>query len=144
MPFFEGPGPGPGPLYKVCYSLLGKAFEKQTKIIEEQGKKVEAVEVLKPEENKEEIKSVKGLFPKGMRTNEIKNEIDEIKKWEEKIRPQHLVYKVNKYKYDFEIWISHEYGTTRSFDDSKIVFIIVKLVWCWNRSNQFIRWFDKF
>ena len=80
MPFFEGPGPGPGPLYKVCYSLLGKAFEKQTKIIEAQGKKVEAVEVLKPEENKEEIKSVKGLFPKGMRTNEIKNEIDEIKK----------------------------------------------------------------
>ena len=71
---------GPGPLYKVCYSLLGKAFEKQTNIIEEQGKKVEAVEVLKPEENKEEIKSVKGLFPKGMRTNEIKNEIDEIKK----------------------------------------------------------------
>ena len=80
MPFFEGPGPGPGPLYKVCYSFLGKAFEKQTKIIEEQGKKVEAVEVLKPEENKEGIKSVKGLFPKGMRTNEIKNEIDEIKK----------------------------------------------------------------
>ena len=43
-------------------------------------------------------------------------------------KTQHLVYKVNKYKYDFEIWISREYGTTRSFDDSKIVFIIVKLV----------------
>ena len=60
---------------KFTYSLLGKAFEKQTKIIEEQGKKqVKALEVLKTEENKEEnkeekIKSVEGLFPKEMRTN---------------------------------------------------------------------------
>ena len=76
---------------KFKYSPLGKAFEKQTKTIEEQekqtqtieeqGKKqVEALEVLKPEENKAEIKSVEGLFPKGMRTNEIENEIDETKK----------------------------------------------------------------
>ena len=31
----------------------------------------------------EEIKSVEGLFPKGMRTNETKYEIEYIKKWEE-------------------------------------------------------------
>ena len=38
---------------KFAYSPLGKAFEKQTKTIEEQGKQqVEALEVLKPEENK--------------------------------------------------------------------------------------------
>ena len=35
--------------------------------------------------HKGDIKSVEGLFPKVMRTNEIKSEIDEIKKWEEKL-----------------------------------------------------------
>ena len=78
---------------KFTYSPLGKAFEKQTKTTEEEGKKQdEALEVLKPEENKEEIKSIEGHFPKGIRTNEIKNETDEIKKWEEKIRRKVLVY----------------------------------------------------
>ena len=32
------------------------------------------------------MKSVEGIFPKGMKANEIKNEIDKTKKWEEKIR----------------------------------------------------------
>ena len=42
---------------KFTYSPLEKALEKQRKIIEEQGKKqVEALEVLKPELNKEGIK----------------------------------------------------------------------------------------
>ena len=60
---------------KFTYSLLGKAFEKQTKMIEEQEQKqVKALEDLKTEENKEEnkeekIKSVEDLFPKEMRTN---------------------------------------------------------------------------
>ena len=52
-----------------------------------------------------------------MRTNEIKNEIDEIKKWEEKIRRKDLMkqinIKTNQYKYDFQ-----QYGTTRSFGDN--------------------------
>ena len=38
---------------KLAYSPLGKAFEKQTKIIEEQRKKqVKALEVLDPEKTK--------------------------------------------------------------------------------------------
>ena len=41
---------------------------------------VEALEVLTPEENKEETMSFERLFPKGKRTNQIKNEIDEIRK----------------------------------------------------------------
>ena len=83
---------------KFTHCLLGKAFEKQTKKIEEQGQKqVKALEVLKPEENKEEIKSVEGLFLKEMRTNEIKNEIDEIKKWEEILKGKDLKYEKNKY-----------------------------------------------
>ena len=72
---------------KFANSSLGKAFEKQTKTIEQQGKKqVEPLEDLKPDKNKDETKSVEELFPKRMRTNEINNELDEIKKWEEKTR----------------------------------------------------------
>ena len=75
-------------------------MKKRAETIEEKGKKqVKALEVLKPEEikgeNKEEIKSVEGLFPKEMRTNEIKNEIDQIKKWEETIKRKDLKYETN-------------------------------------------------
>ena len=82
---------------KFTYSTLRKAFEKLIKTTENQGtKQVEALKALKPEENKEDIKSVEGIFPKEMRTNEIKNEIDEIKKWEEKIKQKDSIYKVKK------------------------------------------------
>ena len=74
-----------------AYSPLGKAFKKQTKTIGEQGKKqAEALDVLKPHENKKGIKSVEGLFPKGMRINEIKNEINGTKKLEVRIREKIL------------------------------------------------------
>ena len=43
---------------------------------------MEALKALKPEENKEDIKSIEGIFPKYMRVNEIKNKIHEIKKME--------------------------------------------------------------
>ena len=70
---------------KFIYSPLGKAFEKQIKIIEDQEiKQVEILKALKPEENKEP-ESVEGIFPKDTRTNEITNEIYEIRKWEDKI-----------------------------------------------------------
>ena len=88
---------------KFTYSPLSKAFEKQTKTIEDQGiKQTEALKTLKQEKNKEDIKSIEKIFPKEMKTNEIKNEIDEIKKWEEKIKRKHLMYKANKYKYEYE------------------------------------------
>ena len=45
-----------------------------------------------------------------MRTNEIKNEIDDIKKWEEKIIRKNLKYKTNKCLYDFQ-----QFETIRSF-----------------------------
>ena len=65
---------------KFTYSPLGKAFEKQIKTIEDQGtKQAEDLKSLKPDEN-QELESIEGLFPKKMRNNEIKNEIDESKK----------------------------------------------------------------
>ena len=48
-----------------------------------------------------------------MRNNEIKNEIDEIKKWEEKINRKDLIYRAGKYIYDFQ-----QFETIRSFGDS--------------------------
>ena len=43
---------------------------------EDQGiKQAENLKALKPEENKEGIKSIEGIFPKDMRTNAIKNEM---------------------------------------------------------------------
>ena len=48
-----------------------------------------------------------------MRTNEIKNEITEIKKIEEKFQRTDLKYEANEYKYDFQ-----QFETIRSFCDS--------------------------
>ena len=94
---------------KFAYSHLRKAFEKQTKTIEEQGKKSK-LKLQNPEEEKNQLKN---FFPKGVRTNEIKNEIHEIKKWEEKVRRKDVIFKANKYKYDFQ-----QYETIRSFGDT--------------------------
>ena len=99
---------------KFTYSPFGKSFKKQIKTIEDQGiKQVEVLKALKPEENKEDIKSIEGIFPKDMRTDEIKIEIYEIKKWEEKIKREYLKYKTKNYTYDFQ-----QYETIRSFGGS--------------------------
>ena len=50
------------------------------------------IKALKPEESKEDIKSIEGIFPKVMGTNEIKNGIYKIKKWEDKINRRDLKY----------------------------------------------------
>ena len=90
----------------TCY-YLRQAFEKQVKTIEDQEmKQVEALKSLKPEEKKEEIKSIEEIFPEDTGTNEIKNEIYEIKKWEDKIKREDLKYKTKNYTYDFQ-----RYGT---------------------------------
>ena len=39
---------------------------------------------------------------KKIKNNEIKNELDEIKEWEEKNKWKDLIYKTNKCKYDFQ------------------------------------------
>ena len=48
-----------------------------------------------------------------MRNIETKSEIDESKKWENKNKRRDLIYKTNKYKYNFQ-----QYETIRSFSDS--------------------------
>ena len=48
-----------------------------------------------------------------MRNDEIKNEVYEIKKWENKIRRKDLKYEANKYVFDFQ-----RFKTTRSLGES--------------------------
>ena len=82
---------------KFTYSPFSKAFEKQINKIEDQWKKTWSFKTLKSYENKQDIKSTDGIFPKEMRTNEIKNKIYEIKKWKEKITQKDLKYETKKY-----------------------------------------------
>ena len=50
---------------KFTHSSLSKAFEKQIKTIQQHGmKQVEALKALKPEKNKEHIKSIEIIFSK--------------------------------------------------------------------------------
>ena len=48
-----------------------------------------------------------------MRTKEIENQIDEIEKWEEKIKGKELICRAKKYKYGFQ-----QCELIKSFGDS--------------------------
>ena len=48
-----------------------------------------------------------------MVNNETNNGIDDIKKWEENIKQKYLIYRANKYKYDFQ-----QNEAVKSFDES--------------------------
>ena len=72
-------------------------MKNKQKTIENQGiNPVEVLKALKPEEYRE-LKTIEGLFPRKIRNNEIKNELDETKKWEKKLKRKDLIYKKNKY-----------------------------------------------
>ena len=96
------------------YSSLGEALEKQTEVIDDQGKKqVEALKVLKPEDHPQKPKSIKWICSKDLENNEIKNESNKVKKSEENIHRNDLIYETNKYVYNFQ-----QFKTIRFFDES--------------------------
>ena len=66
---------------KFTYCPSGKAFEKQTKTIEDQEEKQVKAQKIKL---KQQIKSIKGIFPEGHKSVEIKNEINKVKEYEKK------------------------------------------------------------
>ena len=69
---------------KFTYSPLGKAFHKQTKTIEDQGKKqVDALKSLKPSDK--ELTPIKDFIPKEKLNPEIINEIKRIEEDEKKV-----------------------------------------------------------
>ena len=93
------------------YSALSKAIEKQ---IEYQGiKQVGDLKALKSVKNKHDIKSIDEIFPKKMKTNEIRNQIDKIKKSEEKIKRKDLKYEIKRYAYHFQ-----QFETMRFFGEN--------------------------
>ena len=55
---------------------------------------MQALKVLKPERNQQDIKSIEETFSKEIIISLIKNEVDKIKKWAEKIIRHDLKYEI--------------------------------------------------
>ena len=86
---------------------MEKAFEKQIKSVEGQGKtQVEDLKDLKPEE---QTKSVEGIFPKGYKNVEIKNEINKIKEYEKKVNKNNMINYWSKELFDFKTFKTIRY-----------------------------------
>ena len=96
---------------KFTYSSLGKAFDKQIKTIQDQGKK--QVDALKDSKLEGQTKSIEGIFPKDDENGEIKNELHKIKRYEKKVIRDNLFYESSKQIYDFKVL-----KTIRYFGDS--------------------------
>ena len=84
---------------RFTYSPLGKAFEKQIKTIEDQGKKqVDALNTLKSNNQL----TIEDVIPKNALNNdEAKKELDKIKEIEKNIDREKLIYETNEYTYSF-------------------------------------------
>ena len=94
---------------KFTYSPLGKALEKQTKTIEDQGEKqVVALESLKDSDKK--LPPIKDFIPMKNLNPEIINEIKRIEEIEKKVDRNRMVYKGTNKTYDFR-----NYKTIRAF-----------------------------
>ena len=88
---------------------MGKAFEKQTKTIEDQGKKqVDALESLKTSDK--ELPPIKDFIPIENLNLEINNEIKRIEEKEKKANRNKIVYKATNKTYDFR-----NFKTIRTF-----------------------------
>ena len=99
---------------RFTYSPLGKAFNKQIKTIEDQGKKqVDALNTLKSDNNKKlEIKN-KDIVPKSaFASDKAKEELNKILKIEKNVDREKLVHDPGKYTYDFRT-----FNTVRAFGE---------------------------
>ena len=78
---------------------MGKAFEKQIKTIEDQGKKqVEALNTLKSNNQL----TIEDVIPKNALNNEAKKQLDKIKEIEKNVDREKIVYETNEYTYSFK------------------------------------------
>ena len=75
---------------KFTYYRLEKAFEKQTKKIEDQGEK--QVKALKDLKLKEQTRLIEWIFPDSHKSVEIKNEINKVKEYEKKVSRDNMIY----------------------------------------------------
>ena len=85
---------------KFTYSPLGKAFEKQIKTIEDQGKKqVDALNTLKSNNQL----TIEDVIPNdALNNNEAKKELDKIKEIERNVDREKLIFETNEYTYSFK------------------------------------------
>ena len=85
---------------KFTYSPLGKAFGKQIKTIDGEGKKlVDALNTLKSNSQL----TIDDAIPKNALINdEAKKELDKIKEIEKNVDREKLIYEANEYKYSFK------------------------------------------
>ena len=85
---------------KFAYSPLGKAFEKETKTIEDQGKKqIDALNTLKSNNQL----TIGDVIPENTLNNyEAKKELDEIKEIEKNVDREKLIQEANEYAYSFK------------------------------------------
>ena len=99
---------------KFIYSPLGKAFNKQIKGIEDQGKKlVDALNTLKSDNNKKiEIKNEDIIPESAFTSDEAKEELNKILKIEKNVDREKLVYDAGKHKDDFR-----KFNTIRTFGE---------------------------
>ena len=79
---------------------MGKAFEKQIKTIEDQGKKqVDALNTLKSNNQL----TIEDVIPNdALNNNEAKKELDKIKEIEKSVDREKLTHKTNEYTFSFE------------------------------------------
>ena len=85
---------------KFTHSPLGKAFEKQIKTMEDQGKKqVDALNNLKSYNQL----TIEDMIPNDvLNDNEAKKELDKIKEIEKNVDREKLIYEANEYTYSFK------------------------------------------
>ena len=92
---------------KFTYSPLGKAFEKQTKTIKDQGEKqIKAIQ-----DNNKQLAKIQGVtirntFPQNILNDEAKREIDKILEVEKTVDREKLVYEASEYEYSFQNFLT--------------------------------------
>ena len=99
---------------RFIYSPLGKAFDKQIKTIEDQGKKqFDALNTLKSDNNKElEIKNEDIITKSAFASDEAIEELNKILRIEKDVDREKLVQDTGKYTYDFRT-----FNTIRTFGE---------------------------
>ena len=122
---------------KFTYSPLGKTFEKQTKTIEDQGKKqVHALESSKPSDKK--LPSIKEFIAIENQNPEIINEIKRIEEEEKKVSRNKMVYKATNKTYDFR-----KFKTIRAFGN-EIRNNVINENMGNNEQNKLVNYIEKF
>ena len=82
---------------------MGKAFEKQTKTIKDQGEKqIEAIQDNKKQLANTQELTIKNIVPENMLGDEAKKEMDKIMQIEKTVDREKLIYRASEYTYSFK------------------------------------------